>query len=237
MTSQGTVKLFNPNKGFGFITAADGTDVFLHIKACVDEGIPKQGDQVAFDMGESPVKPGMMQASNVTGGTGVKGEGKGGKGSAGTGAYQGTCKSFTGEKGFGFIIGSDGSDIFFHAKGLQDGSTPQAGDVLQFDLEDSRLKPGQMQAQNITGGTGLGKGEDKGKGKGYGKAEGGDKGWGKGDDSWGPYGGKDAGKGDDKGKGKGKGKGKAAMMEAIMSMMGSYGGESWGADSWSGGGW
>jgi len=28
--SQGTVKWFNESKGFGFITAEDGTDVYVH---------------------------------------------------------------------------------------------------------------------------------------------------------------------------------------------------------------
>ncbi|MFH1702945.1 MAG: cold shock domain-containing protein, partial [Nitrospirota bacterium] len=28
--AQGTVKWFNESKGFGFITAEDGTDVFVH---------------------------------------------------------------------------------------------------------------------------------------------------------------------------------------------------------------
>ena len=30
-TTTGTVKFFNDQKGFGFITSADGSDVFVHI--------------------------------------------------------------------------------------------------------------------------------------------------------------------------------------------------------------
>jgi len=231
MSEKGIVKIYNQNKGFGFITAADGSDVFLHIKSCVDEGVPMRGDEVTYNVTESQLKPGMMQADNVTGGTGVKGDGKGAAIRSGppTGAYQGTCKSFANEKGYGFIIGSDGSDIFFHVKEVVDGSTPKGGDTLQFDLVDCKMKPGQVEAKNITGGTGwAAPAKGDGGGKGYGKS---DKGWGKGDDSWGPYGGKDGGK---DGKGKGKGKDKGAMMEAMMAMM--WGGGGWGADSWSGGG-
>eukprot|EP00972_Heterocapsa_arctica_P011102 1625460-Heterocapsa_arctica.AAC.1 len=44
--STGTVKNFNRKRGFGFITADDGTDIFIHIRACVDNRIPQQGDTV-----------------------------------------------------------------------------------------------------------------------------------------------------------------------------------------------
>jgi len=181
MSLQGTVKRFNPTKGFGFITGADGTDIFLHQKSCTDGGIPKEGDVVMYDMTESPIKPGQMQAGNVTGGTG-----KGGGG----GAHHGSCKSFNAEKGFGFIVGADGSDIFFHVKGMADGTTPQAGDALAYDLEPSRLKPDQLQAQNITGGTGwdAAKGGGKGGGKDAWGAKGGGDAWG-GKGGAGPYGG------------------------------------------------
>merc|ERR1719424_1008806 len=154
-------------------------------------------------MSESPVKPGQMQASNITGGTGQPPK-KGG------GAYQGACKSFNELKGFGFIIGPDGSDIFYHAQGIVDGSTPQAGDTLNYDLEPSKLKPDQVQAENITGGTGFGKGGGKG-------FDDWGKGGGKGYDDWGKGGGKDWGMDmgyrggkssyDDWGKGGGKGYG------------------------------
>lgn len=210
MSLQGTVKLFRPESGFGFITSAEGTDVFLHIKDVVPEGsVPQKGDVVAYDVQESKIKPGQMQASNVTGATGTAGAKGGGKGSGvvGTGAFTGACKQYNGDKGFGFIIGEDGTDIFLHVGGMVDGSTPQKGDQLQFDIEESKLKPGQLQATNITGGTGWGKGD----GKGFGKAKGGWGGWGGwgGDDGWGgdswgaPYG-KGKGKGKDGGKGKGK---------------------------------
>merc|ERR1740139_1318214 len=100
MSLRDTVKLFQPDKGFGFITDAEGNDIFLHAKACVDEGIPQKGDMVLYDLTESTMKPGQMQAANVSGGTGTKG---GGKGSGVPGAIQGSVKSFNSEKGFGFI--------------------------------------------------------------------------------------------------------------------------------------
>ena len=36
--AQGTVKWFNPQKGFGFIQQASGSDVFAHYSAIVNEG-------------------------------------------------------------------------------------------------------------------------------------------------------------------------------------------------------
>merc|ERR1719223_1857352 len=88
----------------------------------------------------------------------------------------GTVKSFNGEKGFGFITGQDGTDIFCHIIAVVDGSCPQTGDNVTFDVEESRSKPGQMTACNVRGGSGAppvaqpGKGKDgKGKDKGWGK--------------------------------------------------------------------
>ena len=207
MASSGTCKSFNAVKGFGFITMADGSDIFVHIKSCTDGGVPKQGDVLSFTMEPSQSKPGQMAAANVTGGTGVDG-----KNAPPTGSMQGTVKSFNPEKGFGFITGADGNDVFIHRSGCVDGSTPQAGDTMTFDLEPSKVKPDQMQAVNATGGTGYdtGKGGGKGKGGGWGMdAWGGCGGWGGG--GGGGYGAMKGGWGGGKGGpydgGKGKGGG------------------------------
>ena len=149
-----------------------------------------------------------MQASNVTCGTGVKGGGKGGP----PGAHHGSCKSFNGETGFGFIMSLEGlwKDLFFDVEGMSDGSTPQAGDHLTFDFELDAA--GELKAQNIRGGTGWDAGKGgKGKGCGY---------------SWcSPYGG-----------GKDKGFGKKGGWGGDSWKGGGKGG--WGGDSWGGnGGW
>merc|ERR1719272_2287630 len=182
MSASGSVKTFNAGKGFGFIIGADGADIFLHIKSCVDGGVPQTGDTLTYDLEESKLKPGQMQAANVSGGTGTAAEKGAGKGQPGTGTMFGQCKSFVPDKGFGFIIGPDGADIFLHLKAMVDGSVPDRGDNLQFDIEPSRTKPEQMCAKNVTGGS---KGAEKGGGKGA---------WAGGKDAWGggkgsPYGG------------------------------------------------
>lgn len=185
MAHQGTVKLFDAYKGWGFIEC-EGQDVYVHISDCVG-GRPVQGDLLTFDLSESIQRPGQMRAANVVGGSGAldgsdKGKGKGKPGAAG-GSLQGTVKSFNPTKGWGFVdVG--GIDVFLHHKDCVDGGVPQMGDVLNFDLEDSSQRPGQKKAINVAGGTGVhnpygGKGKGKG---GYGPMW--DGGWG-GMDAWG----------------------------------------------------
>ena len=60
----GTVKWFNESKGFGFITAEDGADVFVHFSAIQDKGFKTlaEGQAVSFDIVEGPKGP---KAENV----------------------------------------------------------------------------------------------------------------------------------------------------------------------------
>jgi len=48
----GTVKWFNPKKGFGFISRENGEDVFVHFKSIQGEGYRnlEEGDQVEFEV-------------------------------------------------------------------------------------------------------------------------------------------------------------------------------------------
>lgn len=60
--SSGTVKFFNTEKGFGFITPdVGGKDVFVHKTGTRDSIF--EGDKVNFDLEESPKGP---NAVNVT---------------------------------------------------------------------------------------------------------------------------------------------------------------------------
>lgn len=45
---QGTVKFYNESKGFGFIKAENGEEIFVHITGLVDK--INQDDQVEFEI-------------------------------------------------------------------------------------------------------------------------------------------------------------------------------------------
>lgn len=46
----GTVKFYNEMKGFGFITAEDGQDYFVHQSALEEGVILRDNDAVSFDV-------------------------------------------------------------------------------------------------------------------------------------------------------------------------------------------
>jgi len=52
----GKVKWFDDKKGYGFITAEDGKDVFVHHSGIESEGSKSlnQGDKVEFDVTRGP---------------------------------------------------------------------------------------------------------------------------------------------------------------------------------------
>ena len=53
----GTVKFFNSEKGFGFITAEDGKDYFVH-KTGLKEGVTlRDNDSVTFDVAQGDKGP------------------------------------------------------------------------------------------------------------------------------------------------------------------------------------
>ena len=55
----GTVKWFNPSKGFGFIEQEGGEDVFVHHSAINAEGFRtlEEGQRVQFTVEEGPKGP------------------------------------------------------------------------------------------------------------------------------------------------------------------------------------
>ena len=61
----GTVKWFNADKGYGFITQPDGEDVFCHYSAIEMSGFKtlEEAQEVEFEVEESPKG---LQAVNVT---------------------------------------------------------------------------------------------------------------------------------------------------------------------------
>ncbi|QFG00474.1 cold-shock protein [Psychrobacillus glaciei] len=63
--TQGTVKWFNAEKGFGFIEVEGGNDVFAHFSAIQGDGFKSldEGQKVEFEVEEGNRGP---QAVNIT---------------------------------------------------------------------------------------------------------------------------------------------------------------------------
>ena len=64
MKEQGTVKWFNNEKGYGFISRNSGVDVFVHHSAIQGSGFKSlnEGDSIEFEVTQGPKG---LQAQNV----------------------------------------------------------------------------------------------------------------------------------------------------------------------------
>ncbi|WP_448584990.1 cold-shock protein [Thermaurantiacus sp.] len=162
-SATGTVKFFNREKGFGFITRDDGgDDVFLHISALERAGLDNiaEGQTIAFNLVE---RNGRISASDIV----IQGDllevterpprpprgGFGDRGGIGTGRsprpepvtdgvrYDGTVKFFNGAKGFGFIARDDGGgDAFVHISAVERAgmTSLEPNQRVTFELETDR---------------------------------------------------------------------------------------------------
>ncbi|HEY0628631.1 MAG TPA: cold-shock protein [Sphingomicrobium sp.] len=162
---KGTVKFFNPQKGFGFIVRDDGgEDVFVHISAVEQAGLTDlaDGQPLEFTLVD---RGGRISATNLK----IEGEPmevvrssaprEGGReGGFGGGPQrqltgekaQGTVKFFNSMKGFGFISRDDGQpDAFVHISAVERAGLPtiNEGDRFEFDIEVDRR--GKYAAVNL----------------------------------------------------------------------------------------
>ncbi len=126
---KGTVKWFNPGKGFGFITLEDGQDAFCHASALVNLQSPNlpQGATVMCEVQQGQRGLQVVNVHSVDLSTAetqpMRGtrppRERGPSGPAGP-MMDGKIKFFNEQKGFGFVMPDDGSaDIYIHASALR----------------------------------------------------------------------------------------------------------------------
>ncbi|MDQ8027598.1 MAG: cold shock domain-containing protein [Brevundimonas sp.] len=165
--ARGTVRFFNPAKGFGFIASDTGEgDVFVHVTALHASGLSNldEGDVVIFEL-EADRRSGRTSAVDLElvekappgGGarpprafTGAQASRDRSQPTA-IGAGSGTVKWFNGDKGFGFITPTaGGEDVFVHATSLRQAGIDhlQDGQAVTFDLERN-ARTGKMSATNL----------------------------------------------------------------------------------------
>ena len=68
MRTQGTVKWFNDQKGFGFISRDSGKDCFGHFSAIQGDGFRSlaEGERVEFDVGDGARGPAAENVVRIT---------------------------------------------------------------------------------------------------------------------------------------------------------------------------
>lgn len=63
---------------------------------------------------------------------------------------KGKVKFFNVKKGFGFIAGEDGQDVFVHITGLAEGTKLFEGDEVEFEVEQSDKGPKAINVQKTS---------------------------------------------------------------------------------------
>ena len=152
----GTVKWYNPEKGFGFIERdSGGDDLFVHRSAVGYQSLG-EGDRVEFREGQGAKGPSAEDVVVVE--TNPNPRPRGGGGGMGAGAAggsrggstvdpttlpvaSGVVDRFDDLKGFGFIKPDNGgSDVFFHQSALG-GARVYQGDHVEFRLGEGPKGP------------------------------------------------------------------------------------------------
>ena len=59
---------------------------------------------------------------------------------------KGKVKMFNAERGFGFITGEDGKDVYVHTSAIEGGGTLAVGDVVEYEVEVAERGP---RAKNV----------------------------------------------------------------------------------------
>jgi CspA family cold shock protein len=159
----GTVRFFDPAKGFGFIGPNDGQeDIFVHVSAVEQAGLPglNQGDVLAFDV-EKDQRTGKFRATELEllepAATAApprsqrEWEPSVPAAKSAGGPDRGVVKWFNQAKGFGFISPDGaGPDVFVHISAVERAgfTSLTEGQAVSYEVAQDR-RSGKMSATNL----------------------------------------------------------------------------------------
>lgn len=141
----GTVKWYEPAKGYGFaVPDGGGDELFVHSSAIVTGGVVTAGQRVAFLVGQGERGPQAEHVIPLGVGAGVE--------PADDGA-DGTVTWYDEGKGFGFVTpDAGGPDVFVHVRALAEGLTWLAeGDRVAYETVDGEKGPQARGLQLVRG--------------------------------------------------------------------------------------
>ena len=132
---QGTVRWFDPERGFGFLAPEDGSaDLFVHASEILGDGgtkLLREGQAVEFEIGEGDRGP---QARGVR----ITGE----VAADATLGVLGTVKWYEPAKGYGFATPDGGSsEVFVHSSAIVTGGVVTAGQRVAFLITEGERGP------------------------------------------------------------------------------------------------
>lgn len=137
---QGTVRWFDPDRGFGFLAPEDGSaDLFVHASDIVGDGgtkLLREGQAVEFEVGEGDRGP-LARQVRVTGEVAP---------GAAVGVL-GTIAWYEPGKGYGFATPDDGGpEVFVHSSAIVTGGVVSEGQRVAFLIGEGERGP---QAQHV----------------------------------------------------------------------------------------
>ena len=132
---QGTVRWFDPERGFGFLAPEDGSaDLFVHVSEIVAEGttrLLREGQAVEFEVGEGdrgPQARGVRVTGDLAPDTAV--------------GVLGTVKWYEPAKGYGFATPDGGApEVFVHSSAIVTGGVVAAGQRVAFMVGEGERGP------------------------------------------------------------------------------------------------
>jgi CspA family cold shock protein len=150
-----TVKWFNPSKGFGFVTMADGTqDAFLPMAILRRAGYDdvREGASITCEVGAGAKGPLVLNVLSIdpTTAIAVRSDGFDHRQPRPSQTLEGAVKWFGLEKGYGFISpDGGGKDIFIHISALRRSqlNTLEPGQRVRIDVVEGRKG---FEAERIT---------------------------------------------------------------------------------------